>query len=73
MASSLTIPYQQQYRSILEGSVLLCNDYRLASATARSESWGEVDVQVDSYARIIPHRKDTAVYSESPGSLSGLG
>ena len=30
-----------------EGSILLCNDYRHASAPARSESWGVVDVQVD--------------------------
>ena len=31
-----------------EGSNSLCNDYRHASASARSESWGVVDVQVDS-------------------------
>ena len=27
-----------------EGSILLCNDERYASAPARSESWGVVDV-----------------------------
>ena len=30
-----------------EGSILLYNDYRHASPSARSESWGVVDVQVD--------------------------
>ena len=30
-----------------EGSILLCNVERHASAPARSESWGVVDVQVD--------------------------
>ena len=41
-----------------EGSILLCNDYRNASAPARSESWGVVDVQVDftGLAIIRPHR-----------------
>ena len=38
-----------------EGSILLCNDYRHASAPAR---WGVVDVQVDitGLAIIRPHR-----------------
>ena len=31
----------------LEGSILLCNNYRHASLPARSESRGVVDVQVD--------------------------
>ena len=30
-----------------EGSILLCNVERHASAPVRSESWGVVDVQVD--------------------------
>ena len=47
--------------SSLEGSILLCNDYRHASPPARSESRGVVDVQVDFtglaiYARIAPHK-----------------
>ena len=45
----------------LEGSILLCNDYRHASPPARSESRGVVDLQVDFtglaiYARIAPHK-----------------
>ena len=43
-----------------EGSILLCSVERHASAPARSESWGVVDVQVDFTglvfdARIDPH------------------
>ena len=45
----------------LEGSILLCNDYRHASPPAHSESRGVVDVQVDFtgiaiYARIAPYK-----------------
>ena len=44
-----------------EGSILLCNDHRHASAPARAESWGVVDVQADFtglaiYARIATHK-----------------
>ena len=35
------------YIASFEESILLCNDYRHASAPARSESWGVVDVQVN--------------------------
>ena len=40
---------------------MLCNDYRHASAPARSESWGVVDVQVDFtwLAIIRPHRSSS--------------
>ena len=49
----------------LEGSILLCNDYRLTSPLARSESRGVVDLQGDFsglaiYARIAPHKKGYA-------------
>ena len=40
-----------------EGSILLCNDYRHASAPARSESWGVVDVQAS-----LLTRQGTAAY-----------
>ena len=58
----------------VEGSALLCNDYRHASAPARSESWGVVDVQVDftGLAIIRPHhsspRQGTAMYPEGQWS-----
>ena len=58
---------------------MLCNDYRHASAPARSESWGVDDVQVDftGLAIIRPHRSspDRVVRQCTPkvsGALTSL-
>ena len=55
----------------LEGSILLCKDYRHASPPARSESRGVVDVEVDFtglaiFAGIAPHKTGYAGVPHRP-------
>ena len=52
---------------------MLCNDYRHASAPARSESWGVVDVQVDftGLAIIRPHRSSPDRVRQRTPKVSG--
>ena len=52
---------------------MLCNDYRHASAHARSESWVVVDVQVDftRLAIIRPHRSSPDRVRQCTPKVSG--
>ena len=57
----------------LKESIMLRNDYGHASATARSESWGVVDVQVDitGLAIIRPHRSSPDRVRQCAPKVSG--
>ena len=56
-----------------EGSIMLCNDYRHASAPARSESWGVDEVHVDftGLAIIRPHRSSPDRVRQCTPKVSG--